>query len=140
MPAKLTMTDDLHRNLFKYDSQQPQNSMPIAQNSRVLRQAQVDSTLFSGGGLETGYITEIFGEFRTGKSQIFHILAVNYQLPIDMGGGEGNVYIEGTLRQVRLLSIAEWYGLNGEDLLNNIAYGRSYGEGCQLQFVTQAVK
>lgn len=33
-----------------------------------------------GGGLETGSITELFGEFRTGKSQICHMLAVTCQV------------------------------------------------------------
>ena len=32
------------------------------------------------GGIETGSITEIFGEFRTGKSQICHTLAVTCQV------------------------------------------------------------
>lgn len=39
-----------------------------------------------GGGIETGSITEIFGEFRTGKTQLCHTLAVMCQLPSDMGG------------------------------------------------------
>ena len=29
-----------------------------------------------GGGIETGSITEMFGEFRTGKTQICHTLCV----------------------------------------------------------------
>lgn len=60
---------------------------------------QLDTLL--AGGVETGSITEIFGEFRTGKSQICHTLAVTCQLPFDMGGGEGKcLYIdtEGTFR------------------------------------------
>ena len=44
------------------------------------------------GGIETGSITEIFGEFRTGKSQLCHTIAVTCQLPIDMGGAEGIIY------------------------------------------------
>lgn len=36
--------------------------------------------LLLGGGIETGSITEIFGEFRTGKSQICHQLAVTCQV------------------------------------------------------------
>jgi hypothetical protein len=32
------------------------------------------------GGIETGSITELFGEFRTGKSQICHTLAVTCQV------------------------------------------------------------
>uniref|UniRef100_A0A2K6BBX8 RAD51 recombinase n=1 Tax=Macaca nemestrina TaxID=9545 RepID=A0A2K6BBX8_MACNE len=62
------------------------------------------------GGIETGSITEMFGEFRTGKTQICHTLAVTCQLPIDRGGGEGKaMYIdtEGTFRPERLLAVAE---------------------------------
>ncbi|ELU16666.1 hypothetical protein CAPTEDRAFT_114057 [Capitella teleta] len=33
-----------------------------------------------GGGIETGSVTEIFGEFRTGKTQICHTLAVTCQV------------------------------------------------------------
>ena len=32
------------------------------------------------GGIETGSITEIFGEFRTGKSQLCHTMAVTCQV------------------------------------------------------------
>jgi DNA repair protein RAD51 len=35
-----------------------------------------------GGGIETGSITEIYGEFRTGKSQLCHTLAVTCQVSI----------------------------------------------------------
>lgn len=35
-----------------------------------------------GGGFETGSITEIFGEFRTGKTQICHTLAVTCQVSV----------------------------------------------------------
>ncbi|KAF0504899.1 DNA repair protein RAD51-like 1 [Gigaspora margarita] len=41
-----------------------------------------------GGGIESGSITEVFGEFRTGKSQLCHTLAVTCQLPVDNGGSE----------------------------------------------------
>lgn len=33
----------------------------------------------------------VYGEFRTGKTQLCHTLCVTSQLPIDMGGGEGKV-------------------------------------------------
>lgn len=42
-----------------------------------------------GGGIETGSITEIFGEFRTGKTQLCHTLAVMCQLEPERGGGGG---------------------------------------------------
>ncbi|KAI0651946.1 Rad51-domain-containing protein [Trametes meyenii] len=94
-----------------------------------------------GGGIETGAITELFGEFRTGKSQICHTLAVTCQLPVDMGGGEGKcLYIdtEGTFRPVRLLAVAERLGLNGEEVLDNVAYARAYNADHQHQLLTAA--
>ncbi|KAB8077355.1 DNA repair protein rhp51 [Aspergillus leporis] len=100
---------------------------------------QLDTLL--GGGVETGSITEIFGEFRTGKSQICHTLAVTCQLPFDMGGGEGKcLYIdtEGTFRPVRLLAVAQRYGLVGEEVLDNVAYARAYNSDHQLQLLNQA--
>lgn len=33
-----------------------------------------------GGGVETGCITEVFGEFRTGKTQLAHTLCVTSQV------------------------------------------------------------
>ena len=54
--------------------------------------------------------TEIFGEFRTGKTQMMHTLAVMAQRPLDQGGAEGRViYIdtEGTFRPLKLTAIAE---------------------------------
>lgn len=102
---------------------------------------QLDTLL--GGGIETGSITEVFGEFRTGKSQLCHTLAVTCQLPVDMGGGEGKcLYIdtEGTFRPNRLVSIAQRYGLNPNDCLDNVAYARAYNAEHQLQLLHLAAK
>lgn len=93
------------------------------------------------GGVETGSITEVFGEFRTGKTQLCHTLAVTCQLPIDHGGGEGKcLYIdtEGTFRPERLLATAERYGLSGPDVLDNVAYARAYNTDHQGQLLLQA--
>ena len=61
------------------------------------------------GGMETGSITELYGENRSGKTQLCHTLAVTAQLPVSEGGGEGKVlYIdtEGTFRPNRIEQIA----------------------------------
>jgi meiotic recombination protein DMC1 len=48
-----------------------------------------------GGGIESMSITEAFGEFRTGKTQLAHTLCVTAQLPVSQGGGNGKVlYID----------------------------------------------
>jgi len=100
---------------------------------------QLDALL--EGGIETGSITEIFGEFRTGKTQLCHTLAVTSQLPVDQGGGEGKcLYIdtEGTFRPARLIQVAERFGLDGESILDNVAYARAYNSDHQNQLLQQA--
>lgn len=93
------------------------------------------------GGIETGSITEIFGEFRTGKTQLCHQLCVTCQLPVDRGGGEGKaLYIdtEGTFRPQRLQAMAERYGLDGASVLDNVAFARAYNSEHQMQLLIQA--
>ncbi|XVF48818.1 hypothetical protein PTKIN_Ptkin03bG0219000 [Pterospermum kingtungense] len=93
------------------------------------------------GGMETGSITEIYGEFRSGKTQLCHTLCVTCQLPLDQGGGEGKaMYIdaEGTFRPQRLLQIAERFGLNGADVLENVAYARAYNTDHQSRLLLEA--
>nr|UXY87009.1 DNA repair protein Rad51 [Cryptomonas paramecium] len=93
------------------------------------------------GGIETGSITELFGEFRTGKTQICHTLCVTCQLSIDQGGGEGRVlYIdtEGTFRPERIVAIANRFNLNQQDVLDNIAFARAYNTDHQTELLNQA--
>lgn len=93
------------------------------------------------GGIETGSITEMFGEFRTGKTQLCHTLCVTCQLPLEQGGGEGKaLYIdtEGSFRPKRIIPIAERYGLNATDVLDNIAYARAYNSDHQTKLLVQA--
>ncbi|PVF94486.1 Rad51-domain-containing protein [Serendipita vermifera] len=48
-----------------------------------------------GGGIQTQSISEVYGEFRTGKTQMAHTMSVLAQLPPDMGGAGGKVaYID----------------------------------------------
>ncbi|XP_031476399.1 meiotic recombination protein DMC1 homolog isoform X1 [Nymphaea colorata] len=82
-----------------------------------------------GGGIETLAITEAFGEFRSGKTQLAHTLCVSTQLPLSMHGGNGKVaYIdtEGTFRPDRIIPIAERFGMDATAVLDNIIYARAY--------------
>ncbi|CAG8524163.1 3720_t:CDS:2 [Acaulospora colombiana] len=94
------------------------------------------------GGIESGAITEIFGEFRTGKSQLCHTLAVTCQLPTEQGGALGKcIYIdtEGTFRPERLIAIAERFGVKKiDDILDNIAVARAYNTDHQMNLLMQA--
>mgnify|MGYP000032399994 FL=1 len=64
---------------------------------------EIDELL--GGGVETQSITEVYGEFGAGKSQVTHELAVTVQLPSEYGGLEGSaIFIdsEDTFRPERI--------------------------------------
>ena len=91
-----------------------------------------------GGGVETGSITELFGEFRTGKTQLAHTLCVTSQLSFGMHGGQGKVvYLdtEGNFRPERIESIADRFGLDVEQTLDNIIICRVFNHDEQMEIV-----
>ena len=93
------------------------------------------------GGIETGSITEVFGEFRTGKTQLCHTLCVTCQMPVTDGGAEGKaIYIdtEGTFRPQRLQAIAERFGLDPSVALENVAYARAHNSEHQTELLKMA--
>jgi len=96
-----------------------------------------------GGGVETKTITEFYGEFGTGKTQLCHQLAVNVQLPLDKGGLEkGAAYMdcEGTFRWERIKQMAEAKGLNPDKVMDNILYIRVASSDHQMAVVDDLYK
>lgn len=94
-----------------------------------------------GGGFKTGSITEIFGDFNTGKTQICYTLAVRCQLPISKGGGEGKcIYIDsdGTFKSEKLLDVAEKCNLYGEAVLENVEYAPANSIDEQMKLLLHA--
>ena len=88
-----------------------------------------------GGGIETQSITEVFGEFGSGKSQISHELAVTVQLPKEKGGLDGEcVFIdtENTFRPERVEQIADAFGLDREEVLRKIHIARAFNSSHQI--------
>ncbi len=88
-----------------------------------------------GGGIETMSITEFFGEFGTGKSQICHQLSVNVQLPYEKGGlAGGALYIdtENTFRPERIMTMAANVGLDPQEALKNIIVAEAYNSDHQM--------
>ena len=51
----------------------------------------------NNSGFQTMSISEVFGEFCCGKTQLSHTMSVIAQLPKDMGGAEGKVAYIGVL-------------------------------------------
>ena len=88
-----------------------------------------------GGGVETQSITEFYGEFGTGKSQICQQLCVTVQLPVEQGGLDGGaLYIdtENTFRPDRIKQIAPKFGLNPEEALRRIIFAEAYTSNHQM--------
>jgi len=91
-----------------------------------------------GGGVETRAITEAYGAFGSGKSQLAHQLAVNVQLPVEKGGANGKaiwIDTEGTFRPERIKQMCEAKGLDYEKTLKNIFVARAFNSDHQILLV-----
>ena len=94
--------------------------------------------LLGGKGVESKSITEAFGAFGSGKTQLGLMLAVNVQLPIEHGGANGKaVFIdtEGTFRPSRIKQMAEGIGANPEKVLKNIFVARAFNSDHQILLI-----
>lgn len=84
-----------------------------------------------GGGLESGSITECFGEFSTGKTNLGHVLCVNLQKQFP---GAVAVYIdtENTFRPERIAAISKGAGIEPNDVLSKIKVAKAYNSDHQM--------
>lgn len=113
----------------------------VGRNLVTLTTGAVEIDKLLEGGVETGSITEVFGEFRTGKTQLCHTLCVTCQMPVTEGGAEGKaIYIdtEGSFRPERLQAIAERFGLDPTVALENVAYARAHNSEHQMELLKVA--
>ena len=101
------------------------------------------------GGIETQGITEFYGEFGTGKTQICNTLCVMSQLPKELGGLKTNdrkigvifVDTEGTFRPDRIIEIAKTRGFeNPESFNDNIFVAKAYNSAHQEIIVQRATQ
>jgi len=92
-------------------------------------------------GVRLGETIELFGPFRSGKSQLCHQLCVTVQLPTELGGvGKKAVFIdtEGTFSPSRIKAIHGklqndlGWEKNFEDVLRDITYARAYNSDHQM--------
>ena len=93
------------------------------------------------GGLETQTITEFYGEYGSGKSQMCHQLCVNVQLPPERGGLSGGaLYVdtENTFRLERIVQMAKHAGLDPEEVVKNIIYAEAYTSDHQMFLLENA--
>ncbi|XP_062330061.1 meiotic recombination protein DMC1/LIM15 homolog [Osmerus eperlanus] len=91
-----------------------------------------------GGGIESMAITEAFGEFRTGKTQLSHTLCVTAQLPGEDSYTGGKVIFidtENTFRPDRLKDIADRFNVDHDAVLDNVLYARAYTSEHQMELL-----
>jgi DNA repair protein RadA len=96
-----------------------------------------------GGGFETQAITEMYGEFGSGKSQIVHQMAVNVQLPEEEGGLAGSaIYIdtENTFRPERIEQMVIGLGIDADpaEFLEHIHVARAHTSDHQILMLDTA--
>ena len=94
-----------------------------------------------GGGIESQSITEFYGEYGSGKSQICHQLCINVQLPPEQGGlGGAALYIdtENTFRTERIFQMAKNQGLDSKEAVKNIIYAEAYTSDHQIFLLENA--
>ena len=94
-----------------------------------------------GGGFQTGKLTEVYGPFKSGKTNLAHTIAVTCQLPVKKGGLNTSVaYIdtENTFSKEKIKRIAKRFGLNPTEVLSQIFHARIYSSDHQSQMIQKA--
>ena len=94
-----------------------------------------------GGGIETASITEFFGEYASGKTQVMHQLAVTTTLPLEKNGLNGDVLFidtENTFRPERIVQMAKHLDLDPTEVLKKIHVARAYNSSHQILLVEKA--
>ena len=111
----------------------------IVKASELLEERQSSPRLTTGskeldnllkGGIETGAITEFYGEFGSGKTQVCFTLSVMATQPADKGGFDGTVlYIdtENTFKNQRIKEICEHREIDPTFVLDRILVSRVFG-------------
>lgn len=86
------------------------------------------------GGIETQAVTEFYGEFGSGKTQICHTLCVTTQLGPEEGGLNGRVvYVdtENTFRPERIAEIARAREKDADTILDGIIVAKAFNSSHQ---------
>jgi DNA repair protein RAD51 len=139
--AKVTKLKEIVKTLVAMDFKTAADALEDRKHVIHLSTGSTEIDKLLEGGIETGSITEVFGEFRTGKTQLCHTLCVTCQMPVSDGGAEGKaIYIdtEGSFRPERLKAIAERFGLDPTSALENVAMARAHNSEHQMELLRLA--
>ncbi|MFX1268415.1 MAG: DNA repair and recombination protein RadA [Promethearchaeota archaeon] len=113
----------------------------IDENTEYITTGSSELNRILGGGIATGKLTEVFGPFKSGKTNLAHTIAVTIQLPEKKGGLNATVaYIdsENTFAKEKIKRIAKRFGLDPKKVLSKIHHGRIYSSDHQQQMIVKA--
>ncbi|MFX1299147.1 MAG: DNA repair and recombination protein RadA [Promethearchaeota archaeon] len=113
----------------------------IDENTEYFTTGSAELNKILGGGFQTGKLTEVYGPFKSGKTNLAHTISVTVQLPKERGGIEGSAaYIdtENTFSKEKIKRIAERFALNKDEVLSKIYHARIYSSDHQSQMIMKA--
>ena len=113
----------------------------IDDNTEMFTTGSSELNRILGGGFQTGKLTEVYGPFKSGKTNLAHTISVTIQLPVKKGGLSGTVaYVdtENTFSKEKIIRIAKRFGMNPKDVLGNIYHARIYSSDHQQQMIQKA--
>jgi DNA repair protein RadA len=113
----------------------------IDENTEYITTGSSELNRILGGGFQTGKLTEVYGPFKSGKTNLAHTIAVTIQLPKKQGGlGSTVAYIdtENTFAKEKIKRIAKRFGLDPKKVLSQIYHARIYSSDHQSQMIQKA--
>jgi DNA repair protein RadA len=116
-----------------------ETGLEVLKKRELVRKISTGSVNFDtlmDGGFETNAITECFGEFGSGKTQVGHILAV-HTVRDDPEAYVVYLDTENTFRPERIIQLAKGAGVDPDDALNRIMVARAYNSDHQMLLAEQ---
>jgi len=113
----------------------------IDENTEYITTGSSELNRILGGGFQTGKLTEVYGPFKSGKTNLAHTIAVTIQLSKKQGGlGSAVAYIdtENTFAKEKIKRIAKRFGLDPKKVLSQIFHARIYSSDHQMQMIQKA--
>ncbi len=113
----------------------------IDENVEYITTGSSELNRILGGGMQTGKLTEVYGPFKSGKTNLAHTIAVTIQMPKSRGGLDGSVaYIdtENTFSKEKIKRIAKRFELKPSQVLSKIYHARIYSSDHQTQMIMKA--
>jgi transcription termination factor NusA len=113
----------------------------IDENVEFITTGSSELNKILGGGFQTGKLTEVYGPFKSGKTNLAHTISVTSQLPEKKGGIDTSVaYIdtENTFSKEKIKRIAKRFGVDPNESLSRIFHARIYSSDHQTQMIQKA--